>query len=439
MFHIPVKKETIPFHIPEKNALIAPQIAFQSACRAPNPIVRTVDIVFHACCKKATIISHIPENICLIASHAPDQFPVNTELIKFASPFITSRNPFINCPQLSHSPLNHASIVEPHAFQNVWIHPNTVSITVAIALNTALPASYKASQTADKASRIACHTAKSLSFVLVVEPSMLSSVPPNIVAASWEINVHTPLRNVFMIPQTLMKLAFILSPCLSKNPLTVSTHIPAACLRKSHTLSRNSLTFCHALKIASLALSAPIPALSNIVPITESFPMRKFIKSSTISANSTTAATIAKVFKFAKLNKPFIFVSNVINAFAPDMILLQFITIKKAPAIIAKSFRALSTPPSLSITFFTIPMPFFAPICKVCIIRSIAGFNLFTKACIPLNALVRIPVSDVSFFIPTVAFDTKELSSFNTITAGFKNAFPAAAFKSCTFCFKLPS
>ena len=268
---------------------------------------------------------------------------------------------------------------------------------------------------------------------------MLSSVPPNIVAASWEINVHTPLRNVFIIPQALMKLAFILSPCLSKNPLTVSTHIPAACLRKSHTLSRNSLTFCHALKIASLALSAPIPALSNIVPITESFPMRKFIKSSTISANSTTAATIAKVFKFAKLNKPFIFVSNVINAFAPDMILLQFITIKKAPAIIAKSFRALSTPPSLFITFFTIPMPFFAPICKVCIIRSIAGFNLFTKACIPLNALVRIPVSDVSFFIPTVAFDTKELSSFNTITAGFKNAFPAAAFKSCTFCFKLPS
>ena len=253
------------------------------------------------------------------------------------------------------------------------------------------------------------------------------------------MKVQTPLSRVLIIPHTLSKFFLICSPCLSKKPLTVSIHIPAAVLSKSHTFSRNSLTLVNALNIACRALSAPIPALSNIVPISESFPMRKLIKSSTINASNTTKAIIPSVLRLVIVNSPFSFDSSVIKADAPFEIFSQFITTKKAPATIVRSFNALSTPPSLFTTVFIIPAPLLAPTCKVCIIRSMAGFNRFTSEWRLLNAFVTIPISDVSFCIPAVAFIVRLLSSFNTITAGFRNPLPAAAFKSCRFCFKLPS
>ena len=163
---------------------MAVQIAFHNDCRTPKPIVNTVEIVFHACCRIAVIISQIPENTCLMASHAPDQFPVNTELIKLATPSSTVRNPLRNCPRLSHSPLNHASISEPQLFQNACIHLNTVSITVATALNIAFATVNNASHIDDSVSRIACQIASILSLVLSCEPLISSSVSPNSVAAS---------------------------------------------------------------------------------------------------------------------------------------------------------------------------------------------------------------------------------------------------------------
>ncbi len=226
---MPEKNDLIPFHTASHNALIA-----------PNAISNNIFMVSQIAVMKFTITSHIPKNTCFTASQAPCQSPLNTDEMKSATPLIISIKPSKIPPRLSHSTLNQDKTLSPQLLQNTCIHPNTVSITAAIALKMALPTSYNASHTADNASNTDPHTARSLSFVLAVELSMLSSAFPNSVAASCEINVHTPSRKVLMIPHALSKFCRMLSPCFSKKPLTVSAHIKAACLMKSHTPSRNS-------------------------------------------------------------------------------------------------------------------------------------------------------------------------------------------------------
>ena len=96
-------------------------------------------------------------------------------------------------------------------------------------------------------------------------------------------------------------------------------------------------------------------------------------------------------------------------------------------------------PPNFATIFFTRSIPFVTPLDSVCAIRSIAGWSLFTSAWSLSNALVRNPVSLVMFWSHFVTPCTSVLRSFNTCTAGLRNTFPAAAFKSLTDCFKFPS
>ena len=199
------------------------------------------------------------------------------------------------------------------------------------------------------------------------------------------MKVQTPLSRVLIIPHTLSKFFLICSPCLSKKPLTVSIHIPAAVLSKSHTFSRNSLTLLNALNIACRALSAPIPALSNIVPISESLPIRKLIKSSTISASITIMATMPSIFRLANENSfPMPCMSDR-KALAPPTILLQFIAMIKAPAIIASNFKAFSIPPNRLMMFFIVSVALLMPFFIEDVNLSIAGCSLFTTACILSN------------------------------------------------------
>ncbi len=194
--------------------------------------------------------------------------------------------------------------------------------------------------------------------------------------------------------------------------------------------------------IVCRASSALIPAFSNSVPITESLPIIKLMKSSIISARTTITAMIANVFKFAKPNA---FASLLIIPTSPPTAFIMFkifaalITAMKAPAAIAAIFSTFPIPPNLSTKPFAISMPFAIPLDNVWPILSIAGCNRLTRAWNRSNDLVRTPFSPVSSCMAAVAFCTKAFNIFNTCTAGLRNAFPAAAFRSITDCFRFPN
>ena len=97
----------------------------------------------------------------------------------------------------------------------------------------------------------------------------------------------------------------------------------------------------HALKIACLAFSAPIPAPSKREPIMLSSPCKNLMKSSTRRASRIMTATMAMVFRL-------ILLASFRMDWSPDVILLKLKAANSAPAVIATRRRSLSVPPSLS-------------------------------------------------------------------------------------------
>ena len=191
--------------------------------------------------------------------------------------------------------------------------------------------------------------------------------------------------------------------------------------------------------IASLALSAPIPALSKKVPMTESLPIRKWTKSSTINARTAITATMASTFNFPRSIALSAAFSPATSFFIPLTALANVITARKAPATTARIFRTFPNPPSLSTIPLTTPIPFCIPFFKVSAIRPSSGRRRFTRAWNRSNALVILPVSPVSSWTFFVAPCTRDIRNFNTITAGWRKAFPVAACKSVTDCLRFPN
>ncbi len=245
-------------------------------------------------------------------------------------------------------------------------------------------------------------------------------------------NISTPLN---MATITAAMAAKIVLPA-SHNVF----HMPGRVLAIiCHILTRKSFIFLKASKTACRALPAPIPKLSKIVPMTESFPRRKCIKSSAIKTSAAITATAASTFRLAKENIFPIPDISFKNIPAPDIILLQFIAKKNAPATTARIFSMFSTPPSFPTTPFTTSMPRFIPLENVWVILSTAGCRRLTNAWYLSVALVRTPFSAASPSTAFVALCVKDTRSLSTATAGCKIGPPAAAFRSFSDCLRLPS
>ena len=149
--------------------------------------------------------------------------------------------------------------------------------------------------------------------------------------------------------------ALIASQIFRKDSLTASPFsahhsdrapnmVIAAFRMSSQAFSRKSLMAPHALRIACLALSAPIPALSNRDPMRLLSPRIKAKKSSTRSARTTMTATIARIFSFIPAMARSIFLSPSRKASS----LGRAMTPKAAPAIRPISLNSFSVPPSFS-------------------------------------------------------------------------------------------
>ena len=108
-------------------------------------------------------------------------------------------------------------------------------------------------------------------------------------------------------------------------------------------------------------------------------------------------------------------------------------TAMNAPAAIAATFKTFSMPPNLSTMFFTRSMPRDTPLDSVCVIRSIAGWSLFTSAWSRSNSIsTRFCPSAVvsSFLVNSVSHLTPVVSHPIKIANTGSNCPPMNSFSS---------
>ena len=133
----------------------------------------------------------------------------------------------------------------------------------------------------------------------------------------------------------------------------------------SHTFIRNCLTAFHADIIFCLALSAPIPALSKSVPMTELFPRINWMKSSITSNKIATTAMIARTFNLARIMALFTALKASDNAFSLAMIFTFAMAATETAAnaaITDPNIRnTFSKPPSFSAIRVTVPIALSIP------------------------------------------------------------------------------
>ena len=104
--------------------------------------------------------------------------------------------------------------------------------------------------------------------------------------------------------------------------------------------------FSHIFRMFCRNLSTSTPALASSVPMTESVPCMKLMKSSTSRARMATTAMMASVFRLMP-------VSSFEMAESPDVSFPKLKATKAVPAAMAISRNILSTPPSLSASHVT--------------------------------------------------------------------------------------
>ena len=170
----------------------------------------------------------------------------------------------------------------------------------------------------------------------------------------------------------------------------------------------------------SLIFSESIPSLSNIVPITESLPLRKEYRSCNTSMIRVIAPIIAAVFSPPGLN-------NFFSAFealsAKPMTFPAFMYAKKTVRAIKNILITFSVPPILSAIH---PKPFPA-IFKIFSIVLNAGFSF----CIIDSSLLSSSLSPRIFFVrDSAAFTAFSFHSTNCFWTGI-NCIPMYVLYSC--------